>query len=516
MRLQLWQGALDSLSAQVAILDARGEIVAVNAAWRRLCGSDNGQIDPDRCVGADYLSGCEHEDAAGPWGGLRAAQAIRDVLSGRRREVAFAYAGPGRGKKRWMLFRATRFEGPEPGRIVVAHENISTPKAPKPRKARAGGGEALEADGNRIVGLIGANAALEAILHGVALLVESQRPDTCCAVVLLRNGRAEVAAAPNFSRGAAGTGGKGGLGVDRMRHHAAFFARSGPGGGIEPGDNVFRFVPIETQPGEIGGSLVTASPAGYPAPDTAILERAAALVALALERAGTHERLSFQAQHDSLTRASEPAPVPGPAAKTLFRNRREGEPFAVLVLGLDRFQQVNDDYGYVWGDVLLREAAQRIVGCVRPDDTVARLGGDEFIAILASVGRHEEIERIGRRIVEAFHTPFPIGKQSIRLTCSVGISLYPQDSTEPGTLVRYASEALSDAKRSGKNRWTRYGPRREHEPQPGGAQPEGVRRWSPISRKAAAIRARLDLEYQAAQVDRLRRVVKAGSADAVE
>ncbi len=504
LRLQLWQGALDSISARVAILDAQGEIIAANAAWQR-SGPGHEQTVAKARVGANYLSACEHAAGADSSEGHRAAQAIRDVLSSRRREVAFAYSGCGRGKKSWLLFRATKFEGPEPGRIMVAHESIPTPKAAGPRKTRAGRGEALDAEGNRILGLIGSKASLETVLHGVALLVESQRPDTCCAVVLLRNGRAEVAAAPNFSPGllleleakADWTLTVG----DSMLPSLLDLAQAVES---EPGDSSFRFVPIKTRPGEAAGSLVTAYPAGAPAPDTAVLERAAALVAIAVDRAGMHERLSFQAQHDSLTQLPNRLLFQDWLQKELFRNRREGQPFAVLVVGLDRFQGVNDAYGYGFGDVALREVAQRIQGCMRPGDMVARLGGDQFIGILASVGSGKDADAVGHRIVEAFRAPFCIGKQSIELTCSVGISQYPQDATEPGTLIHYASGALAEAKSGGGNSCKRYHPQDTYPARPGGAACERTTMERYLSEAARS--GELDLEYQP-QVDRQRRVV---------
>ncbi|MGK7861430.1 EAL domain-containing protein [Falsiroseomonas sp. E2-1-a4] len=148
------------------------------------------------------------------------------------------------------------------------------------------------------------------------------------------------------------------------------------------------------------------------------------------------------------------------AAITLARGPAQ-HGFAVFCLDLDRFKAVNDLLGHAGGDALLREAARRLVGCVRADDTVARLGGDEFAVILSGPVTHAEAEALAVRLIEALSAPFEYQGQPVPIRTSVGYALAPADGLDADALLRRADNALYSAKNQGRGRQMRFDPAME-------------------------------------------------------
>ena len=155
-------------------------------------------------------------------------------------------------------------------------------------------------------------------------------------------------------------------------------------------------------------------------------------------------------------------PLIGLPNRRLFRDRleqeikkahRTGLRAGLLFLDLDRFKEVNDSFGHAAGDALLIEAARRIASCVREADTVARLGGDEFTVILSEIEDNGIIERVARDIIEEMAKPFHLGGKLANISASIGISVYPGDSTEIDELLKNADLAMYEAKNAGRNRY---------------------------------------------------------------
>ncbi|MFQ3453213.1 EAL domain-containing protein [Bradyrhizobium sp. UFLA01-814] len=133
----------------------------------------------------------------------------------------------------------------------------------------------------------------------------------------------------------------------------------------------------------------------------------------------------------------------------LNRLARSGEEFAVLILDLDRFKEVNDKFGHLAGDEFLAQAASRLQRCVREIDTVARIGGDEFALVMTNLTKLEDALEVAERFVGAFAEPFPIEKCEIAGATSVGIAVAPRDGDVPHELLRNADIALYRAKQAG-------------------------------------------------------------------
>ncbi|MBB6445297.1 diguanylate cyclase (GGDEF)-like protein [Bacillus benzoevorans] len=124
---------------------------------------------------------------------------------------------------------------------------------------------------------------------------------------------------------------------------------------------------------------------------------------------------------------------------------------AILFVDLDRFKFINDTLGHKYGDKLLQMSAQRMKAVLRNKDIVARLGGDEFVCLLPDIITKRETEEIANRILKTLSKPFHLFNQEIRITASIGISLYPLDGDDPESLITNADIAMYRAKQHGKN-----------------------------------------------------------------
>lgn len=122
-------------------------------------------------------------------------------------------------------------------------------------------------------------------------------------------------------------------------------------------------------------------------------------------------------------------------------------PFAVMMIDLDRFKEVNDTLGHQAGDAVLHEAGMRLAGLLRATDTVARLGGDEFAALLPEIATPEDAERVGNKIVTALRRPVLVQDRPLSVGASLGIALCPLHADTPAVLMSHADRAMYRAKR---------------------------------------------------------------------
>ncbi|MBK1694676.1 diguanylate cyclase [Chromatium weissei] len=135
--------------------------------------------------------------------------------------------------------------------------------------------------------------------------------------------------------------------------------------------------------------------------------------------------------------------------------RRDRTNFAVLFVDLDRFKQINDSLGHVFGDRVLIEVAQRLVECLRQVDTIARLGGDEFVLLLHEIDALGA-EQTARRLLASMTTPFIIDEMKFSLTFSIGIALYPEDGETLDDLIKNADSAMYHVKERGRGDFRFY------------------------------------------------------------
>ena len=163
------------------------------------------------------------------------------------------------------------------------------------------------------------------------------------------------------------------------------------------------------------------------------------------------ERSAYLATHDLLT---------GLPNRFLFMDRfeqavqqhiRNGNSFALLLLDLDHFKEINDQYGHEVGDAVLVESARRMTGEIRACDTVARHGGDEFVVLLANTLDSNDALAVAEKLRHAIAQPLESADRRLSITPSIGVAMYPADGKTLDDLRRAADEAMYEAKKNGRN-----------------------------------------------------------------
>tara|TARA_R110002167_G_scaffold101150_4_gene263764 strand:- start:1618 stop:4743 length:3126 start_codon:yes stop_codon:yes gene_type:complete len=171
------------------------------------------------------------------------------------------------------------------------------------------------------------------------------------------------------------------------------------------------------------------------------------------------ERMTYQASlehrsnHDPLTQLPNRNLLNDRLQQALIYSQRHAHKSAILIVDLDRFKNINDSLSHEVGDRLICEMARRLSGLVAKGDTLSRWGGDEFVLVFPDIQSREEVAGTIRRILNEIAVPVQLEPQSLTITCSIGCSFYPDDATEPDTLLQYADAAMYRAKELGGNRF---------------------------------------------------------------
>lgn len=176
-------------------------------------------------------------------------------------------------------------------------------------------------------------------------------------------------------------------------------------------------------------------------------------VAMALAAHTRESQLVFHANHDDLTGLPNRVLLRERLQLEMARARRDGSQLALLFLDLDRFKSVNDTLGHDGGDQLLCVAADRLRACVREVDTVARLGGDEFVVLLTDLENPQHAAMIARQILSLLSQPFQISSTECYIGASIGVAMFPADSTDAAELLKHADIAMYRAKDTGRGRF---------------------------------------------------------------
>lgn len=167
-------------------------------------------------------------------------------------------------------------------------------------------------------------------------------------------------------------------------------------------------------------------------------------------------KIQVLAQRDSLTGLPNRALLNDRLRHAMAQAQRGERLLGVLFLDLDRFKTVNDTLGHHVGDELLVEAATRMRGCVRESDTVARLGGDEFVVLLEMLDQAAHCILVAEKILQVLEAPFNLAQQTVFISASIGIALYPLAGETVETLMRNADTAMYQAKEAGRGRYSLY------------------------------------------------------------
>ena len=165
-----------------------------------------------------------------------------------------------------------------------------------------------------------------------------------------------------------------------------------------------------------------------------------------------------QAHFDTLTGLPNRRMLRQRLDNAIRRSQQGQQQLTILFIDLDHFKEVNDTLGHDNGDLLLVQAAQRILDCVGPNDTVARMGGDEFTVVLCDAQSSAQVETVLHCVLSSLATTFSLGTEQVFVSASIGVAQYPQNATLVEELLKHADQALYVAKGAGRNRFSFYTP----------------------------------------------------------
>ena len=162
-------------------------------------------------------------------------------------------------------------------------------------------------------------------------------------------------------------------------------------------------------------------------------------------------KFEYQAYHDQLTDLAGRKLFEEEFEKIKNKIRGNSKKFAILFLDIDKFKNINDNYGHNVGDIVLKKIAARLKSNLKSKDCLARLGGDEFVILITDLDSKKQATKIGYRLLKIFEQPILIEDQKIKVNISGGISIYPDDGRELEELIKNADYAMYQAKRGEKN-----------------------------------------------------------------
>jgi diguanylate cyclase (GGDEF)-like protein len=174
------------------------------------------------------------------------------------------------------------------------------------------------------------------------------------------------------------------------------------------------------------------------------------------ERKLAQQHVLHMAHHDALTGLPNRSLIGDRLDQAILHAQRDGRAVSVAFLDLDSFKLVNDGLGHNAGDELLKIVGRRMLQCVRRSDTVGRFGGDEFVIILSDHEGGGAAIKVLEKVRQALTAPIMLGGQEVRVSCSMGVALYPADGADPDTLLMKADAAMYRAKELGRNNCQSY------------------------------------------------------------
>lgn len=409
---------LNALPAHIALLDARGDIIDVNQAWR-LFAEDNKLVSPSQGVGGNYLKACD----AAPVDVVeahRTAAGIRAILAGEMDYFSLEYPCHGPESKRWFNLVAAPLRSFHHGGVVVMHIDVTDRKLVELDLKRAANLFSASSDG---VVITEADGVIRDVNPAFTLISGFDRQEVVGQRVTFHPGLNGPAVGAEIDQA-----------MERLGHwRGELRARR------KNGEVYIQRVSISVIQGEYGQVL------NYLA------------VVTDITRLKEHEaELDRVAHHDVLTGLPNRRLLTDRLEQAIRHARRHRESLAVCYLDLDNFKPINDRWGHAVGDRVLVEVARRMDISLRDSDTISRIGGDEFVLLLPGIDGGDELDQVLSRLLEAITEPLAVDGGTVTVSSSVGLALYPEDAEDADTLLRYADQAMYSAKAAGRDRYFRF------------------------------------------------------------
>lgn len=335
--------------------------------------------------------------------------------------------------------------------------------------------EELQLGQNRILNMVATGVALPEILTEIARFIETQSTEGLCSIMLLNpEGTAlSFGAAPSLpdsyvtqlsqlepgrNNGSCGTA------VFRAEPVVVKDIANDPlwavnrNLALKSGLKACSSWPIFDKSRKILGTfaLYFRAPVEPTEKDLKLLDICTNLAGIAIESRASEERIRYLAHYDGLTSLPNRFLFKEYLDLALRKARRNGRRFAVFFLDLDKFKDINDTFGHEAGDQVLKEIATRLRNCLRSTDKIARMGGDEFYVLIEDLTDGRYAADIAEKLLKEASRPVYIDQQECRLSGSIGIAIYPDDSSDGNTLLKKADSAMYRAKDFGKNGYQFY------------------------------------------------------------
>ena len=473
---------LNSVAAEIAVVDRDGVIQVVNDRWRRFAldnGVETGRPVPHIEVGSNYLAVCS-TGADGSHDGLDARNGIQAVLEGRLPSFSLEYPCHSPQQQHWFTMIVMPLGSDRNDGVVITHTEITALKQ----------AEQYEQFRSHTLELLTGDQSLPRILEAIVLGLEQRYPAMRCSILLLDRdgqhlGQAVAPSLPEFysaaidgiaigvGAGSCGTAAFTGqrIIVNDIATHPYWTPYRELAARAELGACWSQ--PIRSASGQILGvfAIYHREPHTPAASDLAIIEQSAHLASIAIEHKQMEDQVRQLAFYDTLTQLPNRYLLNDRLSQTMVASKRSRCYGALMFLDLDNFKALNDAHGHWVGDLLLIEAADRLKSCVREIDTVARFGGDEFVVILSELNvdrtkarAQAEVvaEKIRFTLSESYRlTIWRDGKAETTIehdcTVSIGVAVFINHDDRQDDVLKWADAAMYQAKKAGRNAIQFYG-----------------------------------------------------------
>ena len=446
------RGVLDSLTEHVAVLNANGEITAVNTAWERFA-TDNGATEMSKVsVGANYLRVCANA-ASAPDGdeGLKVLAGIRRVLDGSLPDFTLEYPCHKPDQQRWFVLRTLPLRGSNPGAVLIHQDVTGRHQAEALLRASEQHFRMLAENMADMVWKADAQMRFTYVNDADRHLRGFEADEVLghsIAEALTPEGKDILGALAQERRTAEAQGRKGIALVYELP------MRRKNGGQV--------WMEVSTTPFYDGdGKIIGFQGVGRDISErkereSELFETQHNLENELLKASQQKSQLQAQALRDPLTGVYNRRYLDETLAREITRAKREGSVVAVIMLDLDHFKRVNDAHGHAAGDEVLKALANLLKSGARESDVICRYGGEEFVVIMPSMAAAQALARAESWRTALLDLTVHHGDSAIRVTMSAGIAEYPTHGDTPDSLMARADAMLYRSKKEGRNRISVY------------------------------------------------------------